>query len=621
MAAEGMRYLPDSDRRDHLDTILTAADTTSQPLFPMVEEDPLHFAHGRLAQLLFSKSSPRGILYSSFEGVDRDLLYPAIRAVAENPIGAARSTLERPYTNLTFEDVLELSGTIIDSVVHAAPADIMFLKGVRAGGVDVLHQYDIAEGVPAGMIFADETKHGPRVLAFERLGAYGGSVKTVTPDPGTVEFLESYLNDSTVGETVYDILAVIEADTNPTPLMHLKSIQSATADEAIVTLPTSSTTLRVSGFDHAKGDSIYTWQKLSGPGEVTFSENGTPDAANTTIVFDGTPGPYRFKVTMSDSRGLTEAYEILWVHLVVPVEGDYNLDSKVDSLDLETLAMAWLSPYNMPDFTLIAQYWLANITTYPMPDFVGMTQADAESAIVAAGNNVGEVTTVYSDTIAADIVISQTPQAGTMTDIDLPVDIVVSLGKEPPLLIDLVSRKSTQWHYRKGQSEPPSDWRQLGFTEDGTWLVGQAPIGYSNRNEYTPNTVLSDMHNNYTTVYVRHSFELNTPAGYELDTLTLRLFIDDGCIVSINDNEVHRFNVSAGVKYYNSTNGMGYLTPTWVDVELPDVSSVQEGTNVLAMHVLNNAIGSSDIAIEAELIANFISTDIARSSEYSAKGL
>lgn len=610
MAAEGMRYLPDSDRRAYLDTILTVAESTSQPLYPMVEDDPLHFAHGRLAALLFSKSSPRGIIYSNFEGVDRDLLYPAIRAVAENPIGTARSQLERPYTNLTLDDVLELSGTIIDSIVHAAPADIMFLKGVRAGGVAVLHQYDIAEGVPAGMIFADETKHGPRVTAFQRLGAYGGSVKTVTPDPGTVEFLESYLNDSTVGETVYDILALIAEDTNPTPLMHLKSIQSATADEAIVTLPANSTTLRVSGFDHARGDSIYTWQKLSGPGEVTFSDNGTSEAANTTIVFDGTEGPYRFKVTMSDSRGLTEAYEIVLVQLVVDVEGDFNSDSKVDLLDLETLARGWLSTYNMSDFALMSQDWLVNTTIYPMPDFVGMSQADAESAIVAAGNNVGEVTTVYSDTIAADRVISQNPAAGAMTDVGLPVDIVVSLGKEPPRRIELFLKKSTQWHYRKGQSEPPSNWREINFTEDGTWQVGQSPIGFSNRHEFTPNTELTDMYGNYTSVYARHSFELNTPDGYELDTLTLRLFIDDGCIVSINNEELHRFKVSSGTKDYDDTNGMGYLTPSWIEVDISDISSVQEGTNVLAMHVLNNKITSSDTCVEAELIANFVKTSI-----------
>jgi len=182
-------------------------------------------------------------------------------------------------------------------------------------------------------------------------------------------------------------------------------------------------------------------------------------------------------------------------------------------------------------------------------------------------------------------------------------------GQEPiPPPPPLISMQSVDVHYRKGESEPPADWREPGFTEDDTWQVGQACIGYSNREEFEPNTELSDMYGIYTTVYVRHGFELDTPPGDELDTLTLKLFIDDGCIVSINNDELHRFNVSAGPKAYNDTSGLNYITPSWGQEELTDVSSIQEGTNILAMHVLNQDITSSDLAIDAELIANFVPT-------------
>ena len=163
---------------------------------------------------------------------------------------------------------------------------------------------------------------------------------------------------------------------------------------------------------------------------------------------------------------------------------------------------------------------------------------------------------------------------------------------------------------KRARQNAPSDWRENDFTEDGTWQVGQAPIGFSNRGEFTPNTKLSDMYNNYSTVYTRHSFELDTPDGYKLGTLTLKLFIDDGCIVSINNSELHRFNVSSGSKSYNATSGLSYLTASWIQTELLDVSSLQEGTNILTIHGLNHAIGSSDTAIEAELIAYFVPTGI-----------
>jgi len=179
---------------------------------------------------------------------------------------------------------------------------------------------------------------------------------------------------------------------------------------------------------------------------------------------------------------------------------------------------------------------------------------------------------------------------------------------QDPVTDYLISAESTQWHYRKGQSEPPGNWREPGFTEDDTWQVGQSCIGYSNRGEFESKTELSDMYGHYSTIYVRHSFELDTPSGHVLDTLTLRRFIDDGCIVSINGDELYRFNVSAGPKNYDDTTGEAYTNPSWGQEELTDISSIQEGTNILAIHVLNQNITSGDLALDIELIANFVPT-------------
>jgi len=316
MAAEAMRYLPTDDKRAQTDTILAAAASTAAPLYPMEEEDPLHFAHGRLAMLLFyswTSFGPRGVIYDSLVGVDRNLLYPAIRAVAETPVGICRSTLEKTYDNLTYDDVLELSGTILDSIAHRSPSDKMFSEGVRRGGVVTLHKHGIAEGVPACMIYADDEVGGRRNTPLGLLGTFGGGVHTVEPDPGVVPFLESYLSDSETAATAQASLDAIAADTTTAPLTPLKSIQSVTADASTVHLPADSTILRVSAIDYTNGDSIYTWRKLSGPGSVSFTLNGTAAAATTTVQFDGTPGVYLFEVTMSDSSGLTEVTETIAV--------------------------------------------------------------------------------------------------------------------------------------------------------------------------------------------------------------------------------------------------------------------------------------------------------------------
>ena len=165
----------------------------------------------------------------------------------------------------------------------------------------------------------------------------------------------------------------------------------------------------------------------------------------------------------------------------------------------------------------------------------------------------------------------------------------------PP--IPMIESQSTDWHYRKGTSEPPSDWREIGFTEDKTWLIGQTSIGFGDGDD---NTVLDDMQNNYTTVYLRHAFEID-PGGGIPDTLTLRVYVDDGCIVSINGQEVYRLRVLEGDKSYDDT-GQWIGNAEWSEYMVKNASDILTvGTNILAIHALNTSKGSSDLSIDAEL--------------------
>jgi len=166
----------------------------------------------------------------------------------------------------------------------------------------------------------------------------------------------------------------------------------------------------------------------------------------------------------------------------------------------------------------------------------------------------------------------------------------------PP--VPLIEVQSTDWHYRKGTSEPPSDWREIGFTEDETWLIGQTSIGFGDGDD---NTVLDDMQNNYTTVYLRHAFELDSGRVFP-DTLILRVYVDDGCIVWINGREVYRIRVSEGDKSYNDT-GQWIGNAEWTEYVIKNTSELlTAGTNILAIHVLNTSKKSSDLSIDAELL-------------------
>jgi len=316
-AAENLRYLPQTDRLSVLNTILAAVVSTAKPLLPMAEEDPLQFAHARLCKLLFNAATfmgPTGVIAGTgINGVDRNLLYPAIRAVAATPNGGARGGLETTFPNLTQADIDALAGSLLDCVEFQAPADKMFNGGSRKGALEVLKTKGYAEGVPVTIRYAfDGDVQG---VALPTLQSYAASSLSVLPDPDVIGFLNAYLNDQKYVPEVQAVLAAIAADTNPRQLTTFKNIQSVTADSAALTMPAKWTVLRTVATDFAKGNSVYTWRKIRGAGNVSFTPNGTASAKDTTVLFDGTPGQYLIELKMSDSRGLTEVYQTVSVTL------------------------------------------------------------------------------------------------------------------------------------------------------------------------------------------------------------------------------------------------------------------------------------------------------------------
>jgi len=73
-----------------------------------------------------------------------------------------------------------------------------------------------------------------------------------------------------------------------------------------------------------------------------------------------------------------------------------------------------------------------------VPDVVGLTQAPAEASIVAAGLDVGSVTTLFSETVPEGDVISQNPTSGSSVEIGSNVHFVVSLGLPPAFVPNVV---------------------------------------------------------------------------------------------------------------------------------------------------------------------------------------
>lgn len=94
-------------------------------------------------------------------------------------------------------------------------------------------------------------------------------------------------------------------------------------------------------------------------------------------------------------------------------------------LDSEAEAMA----------TFLAELNPVDLVTLPIavPDLVGSAQTAAQTLVTEAGLSVGAISVQYSDTVAADVVMSQDPTAGEIVSPATAVNLVVSNGPVPPV--------------------------------------------------------------------------------------------------------------------------------------------------------------------------------------------
>lgn len=151
-------------------------------------EDPRRMAQRAACMALFAPyPGSRGyqsILADSLDGVDRELLYPAIRSVLENDDAAARGSLDRTYGKLTDRDVVALMPAILKAIQQLAPSNEMFGDGIRLAGLDLVSRLHVREGMPLciSVIELDRWGSGNRLpKCLEYLGRYGVHAKEVLP--------------------------------------------------------------------------------------------------------------------------------------------------------------------------------------------------------------------------------------------------------------------------------------------------------------------------------------------------------------------------------------------------------------------------------------------------------
>jgi len=179
-AADALKKMGDA-ARPVLPDMLQAVVTTAEPLQPVIWDDPIQLTHGQLAEALFG-----GLMRNSVQGIDTNLLYPAIQAVSRNADGMARMHLRNTFEKqLTAEDVQALGPDILAAVLTPCPADTMFGNEIRMGGFKALTRYHFKEGIEAGVVFAKtQGGHGSESRTGEimkEITSYGAAAREALP--------------------------------------------------------------------------------------------------------------------------------------------------------------------------------------------------------------------------------------------------------------------------------------------------------------------------------------------------------------------------------------------------------------------------------------------------------
>lgn len=148
------------------------------------QNDPRGMQQRYFAFALFNKRG--GMLGRSLDGVDRDVLFEAVKAGLQNEDGRARGSFGSVYENLSKEEITPLLPVILEAVEKPAPSGIMFADQIRMEGLAILAKHRVKEGIKACVNYASDQnpwaseKRTPKLM--ETLLSYGAHARSVIPD-------------------------------------------------------------------------------------------------------------------------------------------------------------------------------------------------------------------------------------------------------------------------------------------------------------------------------------------------------------------------------------------------------------------------------------------------------
>ncbi len=165
---------------------------------------------------------------------------------------------------------------------------------------------------------------------------------------------------------------------------------------------------------------------------------------------------------------------------------------------------------------------------------------------------------------------------------------------------------NTTWSYYDKGSLDNTNWQSADY--DATnWSSGTAPFGYGTIKGVSGSTDIkttldygTNSSNKRPTSYFRRKFVLGkTPTDNQV--VQLNYYVDDGCVIYINGQEVTRYLMPEGKITYSQYSTTYVGSEAYAGQIIIDNSLLHSGTNTIAVEVHNTSATSSDFYWTASL--------------------
>ena len=177
---------------------------------------------------------------------------------------------------------------------------------------------------------------------------------------------------------------------------------------------------------------------------------------------------------------------------------------------------------------------------------------------------------------------------------------------DPPRIIPFIAIDDAfQWRYHDGGEDLGTAWRAPDY-DDSQWPEGAALLGVESAPLPEPIRTSINMQDGTFTYYFRSTFYMD-PA-LDLSGLQISYVIDDGAVIYLNGEEIHRVRLDAGpVDYFTAANDSVDNAVYEGPFQLP-FDDLLDGTNSIAVEVHQGSFGSSDVVfglrLEGVIITN-----------------